>query len=209
MDPEKYHLCFPDENHLCYSLCSENMSVWQQITVGLMFMRTMSIGLNCSDGKQWLSNSFSEGNIVSINHQSLFLTYRLPLSSPLMPFLQMNYPITPMGNSSLWLASCETSNWSHICWFPKDMVFCNLLEWIIYIIFFPPSFHPVLFFSSPFISAYPPTSQTASHIASILSHFFFLLCSSFAMAETAIEKGKLIREGWGVNITVFILHQLH
>lgn len=106
----------------------------------LMFMRAISIGPNCSDGKQWLSNSFSEGNIVCINLQSLSLTYCLPPFSPLTPFLQMNYPITPMGNSGLRLASCETSNWIHICQFPKDMFFCNLLEWIICGILFPPSF---------------------------------------------------------------------
>lgn len=116
-----------------------------------------------------------------------------------------------MGNSGLWLASCETSNWTHICRFPKDMVFCNLLEWIICIILFPPSFHPGSFFSSPFISAYPLISQTCSPYHLQIKPPFFLLCSDFSMAGTAIEKwkGKLIREGWDVNKTVFSLHQLH
>lgn len=72
------------------------------------------------------------------------------------------------------------------------------------IILFPPSFCPVLFFSSPFISTYPPTFQATFHITSRLSHLF-LLCSYFTMAETAIERGKLISEGWDVNITTFIL----
>lgn len=138
-----------------------------------------------------------------------FPTYCLPFSSPLTPFLQMNYPITPMGNSSLWLASCETSNLTHICWLPKDMAFCNLLERIVYIIPFPPSFHQLLFFSSPFVSASTLTSQTPSPYHLNSRPPFPLRRSYFAMAEIAIEKGKLIREGWNAHMMVFILYQLH
>lgn len=112
----------------------------------LMSMRTTSKGPNCSDWKQRLSSSLSEGNNCLNQPPESFPMCCLPFSSPLTPFLQMNYSITPMGNSRLWLASCETSNWTHTCQLPKDMVFCNLLKRIVYISFSPPSFHQVLFF---------------------------------------------------------------